>query len=142
MQAGLQALSVQEPGLPALYSKCLQHLGIPPQFLIALESWYFGYHVSLLSSSIASSLLPPLLCPLSLSFLSPSSLDLFSHGPACWPFSVYFFLSLLWILSDVSGHTLPHVYNKNLLLQHTLEQSGPQFIQKGSGATKVLIYVI
>lgn len=45
-----------------------------------------------------------------------SSLALLSrHSAVCWSCSVCYFLSLFWILLDVSSRTLPHIYSKYLL---------------------------
>lgn len=48
--------------------------------------------------------------------------------PVCWPCSIHYFLSLLWIIPGASGFTLPHIYNKNLPLSHILGWLWPHFI--------------
>lgn len=97
--------------------------------------------------AFASSLLPASHCPdnpgiqavHSLSLVSLGNLFLFlscsSHlSPlmACWARSVYYFLSLLWILPNSPSYTLPHIYNKSIPLKYTLEYSCCHYIQAGN----------
>lgn len=44
----------------------------------------------------------------------------------------------LWTRLDASGCTLPHSYDKNLLLSHTLEKSSPHPTHLRSGVAKPL----
>ena len=76
---------------------------------------------------------PPAPASLTVSLFSLPCHILLSHRepwpePVCWSYSVYFFLSLLWIFPDASGCSVSNVYNRNLPPNHTMEWLCCQFI--------------
>lgn len=90
--------------------------------------------------SLSSSFLGPLSCPSPLVPFACTAFVVLSQSPlppllmdqsSLLTMSSPLLLPLLWTLLDASSCALPHVYNKNLLLSHTLQWSCPQFIQKG-----------
>lgn len=91
----------------------------------------FLYNVAILTMYLLSC--PPLsalspLCSLSLSSSSPVQSSMLPLD--YWLCSVDYFLSLLWAPIDASGCFLPYIYNKNHHLNHILEQSCSQCLQR------------
>ena len=108
-------------------SRLLSHTGTCPRVYTAF--WALLALLRSFPSQLLILLITLLFQPLSL----PASLFtlLTSHpdaGSSLLAISVYYFLSLLWILPDAFGCCLPHVYNKNLPLNHAVEWSCPHFV--------------
>lgn len=103
-------------------------------FLLILLITMLFWLCALLGFSLSSSIsLPP---PFSLLY----SL-LAWPGPICWPRSVYYILSLSWTLPDALAHFLPHIYNKNLQVNHTLQLTCYQCLHHGCIDLCMGIYV-
>lgn len=131
---GTQAVSaLQISIIESILTSCL--FSVFPNLLQSMNFHYHCfsclYNVAILPMYLLSG--PPLsaLSPLSsLSFPFSLLSCLLCYHLDCWLCSVHCFLSLLWLPIDASDCSLPHIYNKNHHLNHSLEQSWAQCIQR------------
>lgn len=112
LQADLQDPSVPGAALSSSHSgsfpKLLQLMGLSPAVSHSCTTLPFHYCAFLCSLFLSSSLAP------SPPQLGPTAT---MAGPIFWPCLVYYFLSLLWTLPEVSRCSLPQIYNKDHLLK-------------------------